>query len=118
MSQLSKQSLLQQADVHSIIDALAQAWPTLLDEEQQELCLETIYDLLAQTAPKPENFSLLSNDDKAQHEIDVDMLLITIDFPDLKELIFDNGENEHYFWLVVDAKYDINTKQIIAALFN
>ena len=118
MSQLSKQSLLQQADVHAIIDALAQSWPYLLDEEEQELCLETIYDLLAQTAPKPENFALLSNDEKAQHEIDVDMLLITIDFPDIGELIFDNGENEHYFWLVIEAKGSSDTKKTIAALFS
>ncbi|MEN8148168.1 MAG: hypothetical protein ABFR02_11200, partial [Campylobacterota bacterium] len=106
MSELTKQSLLQHADARSIIDVIAKAWQQLLDEDEQELCLETVYDLLADTAPKPENFSLLTNDEKAQHEIDVDMLLITIDFEDLGKVIFDDGDNELYFWSLVGSRSD------------
>ena len=118
MSELTKQSLLQHAHMHSIIDIIAKAWPQLLDEDEQELCLESIYDLLAGTAPRPENFSLLTNDEKAQHEIDVDMLLITIDFKDLGKLIFDNGENELYFWSLVGDKSDKKNKKVYKTLFS
>ena len=117
MSKLTKQSLLQHANTHVIINAIAKAWPHLLDEDERELCLENIYDLLANTSPKPENFSLLSNDDKAQHEIDVDMLLITIDFKDIEKLIFDDGENESYFWSKVGDRSDKKNKKVFTALF-
>ncbi len=117
MSELTKQALLSHADVHSIIDVLARAWPKLLDEDEQELCLETIYDLLANTAPKPENFSLLSSDEKAQHEIDVDMLLITVDFKDIEEIIFDSGENERDFWSLIGERREKKNKKIFTALF-
>ena len=117
MSELTKQSLLQHADMHSIIDVIAKAWPQLADEDEQELCLETIYDLLADTAQKPENFSLLSSDDKAQYEIDVDMVLITIDFKDLAKLIFDDGENERYFWSLVGDRSDKKNKKVYKILF-
>ena len=118
MSTLTKQSLLQHADLHSIMDAIANVWPQLLDEDDQELCLENIYDLLANTTPKPENFLLLDNDAKAQYEIDVDMLLITIDFEDLGKLIFDNGENESYFWTKVGDRSDKRNKKILTKLFS
>ena len=118
MSELTKQSLLQHADTHSITDVIAKAWPQLLDEDEQELSLESIYDILATTAPRPENFSLLSNDEKAQHEIDVDMLLITIDFEDIGKLIFDNGENELYFWSLVGDKSDKKNKKVYKTLFS
>lgn len=117
MSELTKQSLLQHTDAHTIINAIAKAWPQLSDEDEQELCLENIYDLLANTAPTPENFSLLTNDEKAQHEIDVDMVLITIDFEDLEKLIFDDGENELYFWSLVGDRSDKRNKKIFTALF-
>jgi len=118
MSTLTKQSLLQHADLHSIIDAIAIAWPQLLDEDDQELCLENIYDLLAQVAPKPDNFSLLDNDAKAQHEIDVDMLLITIDFKDIGQLIFDNENNESLFWSNVGDRNDKKNIKIFSKLFS
>ena len=118
MSELTKQSLLQDADVHSIIDITAKAWPQLLDEDEQELCLESIYDLLANTALKPDNFSLLTNDEKAQHEIDVDMLLITIDFKDIREIIFSSRENESYFWSAVGNRDDKKNKKIFTSLFS
>ena len=118
MSELTKQSLLEHADTHTIINAIAKAWPHLLDEDEQELCLENIYDLIADTAPKLANFSLLTNDEKAQHEIDVDMLLITIDFEDLEKLIFDDGENELYFWSLVGDRSDKKNKKIFTALFH
>ncbi|MDA3947047.1 MAG: hypothetical protein PF439_10255 [Helicobacteraceae bacterium] len=118
MSELTKQSLLQSADTEAIINVIAGAWPRLSDEDEQEICLETVYDLLAATAPQPGNFNLLSNDDKAQYEIDVDMLLITIDFDDLRSLIFDDGENEYYFWSHVGDRSDKTNKKIYTALFN
>ncbi|MGB5964380.1 MAG: hypothetical protein WBF77_03000 [Sulfurimonadaceae bacterium] len=118
MSELTKQSLLRHADAHSVIDVIAGTWQELLDEEEQELCLETVYDLLANRVPKPENFSLLSSDEKAQHEIDVDMLLITIDFNDLGKVIFDNAENENHFWSLVGNKDDKKNKKIFTALFS
>ena len=117
MSELTKQSLLQHADMHSIIDVITKAWPHLLDEDEQELCLETIYDLLADTAPKQENFMLSSSDEKAQHEIDVDMLLITIDFDDIGKLVFDGRENESYFLSVVGDKDDKKNRKIFTSLF-
>ncbi len=118
MSELTKQSLLQHADKKAIIDVIVKAWPQLSDEEQQELCLESVYELLADTAPQPADFSLLSNDEKAQYEIDVDMVLITIDFKDIGTLIFDDGENELYFWSLVGSRSDKKNKKIYQALFN
>ncbi len=117
MSTPTKQSLLDHADRHAIIDVLTKAWPQLIDEDEQEECLESIYELLADTAPQPENFSLLSNDEKAQYEIDVDMVLITIDFEDLGKLIFDDGENELYFWSLVGDRSDKKNKKAFTALF-
>ena len=117
MSELTKQSLLQHADIHDIINEIVKVWSQLTDEDERELCLENIYDLLANTSPKPENFSLLSNDDKAQHEIDVDMLLITIDFKDIEKLIFDDSENESYFWSKVGDRSDKKNKKVFTALF-
>ena len=117
MPELTKQSLLQHADTYAIIDEIAKVWSQLSDEDEQELCLENIYDMLAHTVPKPENFSLLTNDEKAQHEIDVDMLLITVNFEDLGKLIFDDGENELYFWSLVGDRSYKNNKKIFTALF-
>ncbi len=117
MSTLSKQFLLEHADTHAIINIITKMWQKLSNEEEQELCLETIYELLADKAPIPEDFSLLSNDDKAQYEIDIDMVLITIDFNDLAKLIFDDGENELYFWSLVGDRSDKKNKKIFTALF-
>ena len=91
---MNKQTLLQQTDPTMIINYITSKWPLLLDEEEQELCLEEIYDLVANSATKPKNFNLLSNDEKAQHEIDVDMVLITIDFHDIGKHIFKDKQNE------------------------
>ena len=95
---------------------MATAWPNLLDEDEQELCLENIYDLLAQTAPKPDNFSMLTNDEKAQHEIDVDMLLITMDFREIGAVIFKSEENRTHLWSLVDN--DKNSKKTFTKLFS
>lgn len=103
--------------MQAIIDEIAKAWPQLLNEEAQELCLESIYELLADSTPTPKNFSLMSNDEKAQYEIDIDMVLITIDFEDLGKLIFDDGENELYFWSLVGDRSDKKNKKIFTALF-
>lgn len=118
LSTLSKQSLLEHTDIHAIIDVITKMWLQLSDEDEQELCLETIYELLADTAPTPEDFSLLSNDDKAQYEIDIDMVLINVDFKDIGKCIFDDGENERYFWSKVGDRSDKKNKKIYAALFS
>ncbi len=118
MNRLTKKQLLQSTDSREITKTLIDFWPGLLDEEQRELCLESIYELLADNAPLPDNFNLLSNDEKAQYEIDVDMLLITIDYYDLKTLIFDDGENELYFWSNVGDRSDKTNKKIYKALFS
>jgi len=112
---LTKQQLLEHADAHKLISLIAAAWPNLLDEDEQEICLENIYDLLAQTAPKPDNFSLLTNDEKAQHEIDVDMLLITLDFKEIGTAIFENEENKTHLWSIVGNN---NDKEIFTKLFS
>ncbi len=117
MSELTKQTLLQSADMAAVTDLVAKAWPHLSDEEEQELCLEAIYELLAFSAPKPDNFVLLGDDQKAQHEIDVDMVLITIDFTDLEKLIFDNGANEARFRSQVGDINSKSNKKIYRALF-
>ena len=115
---LTKQQPLDHADEHKLISLIAAAWPNLLDENEQELCLENIYDLLAQTAPKPDNFSLLTNDEKAQHEIDVDMLLITIDFKEIGTLIFKSEENRTYLWSLVGSNNGKNNKKLFIKLFS
>ncbi len=115
---LTTQQLLDHADEHKLISLIAAAWPRLLDEDEQELCLEIIYDLLAQTAPKPDNFSLLTNDEKAQHDIDVDMLLITIDFKEIGRAIFKSNENETYLWSLVDNNNDKTNKKLFSKLFS
>ena len=118
MSELTKQTLLQHASTHAIIDLITQMWSQLADEDEQELCLESIYELLATSTPTPKYFSRLSSDDKAQYEIDIDMVLITIDFKDLGERIFDDGENELYFWSLVGSRSDKKNKKIVKSLFN
>ncbi len=115
---LTTQQLLEHVDEYKLISLIAAAWTNLLDEEEQELCLENIYDLLAQTAPKPDNFSLLTNDEKAQHEIDIDMLLITIDFKEIGAVIFKSEENKTYLWSLVGNNNDKTNKKIFAKLFS
>ena len=98
MNRLSTQQLLQASDPKSIINAIITHWPNIDQEEQQELCLEHIYEILAQNAPLPENFTLLSSDQKAQHEIDIDMLLITIDLKEIGSHVFKEEKQREYFW--------------------
>jgi hypothetical protein len=114
---MTKESLLQYCDAAAIIQTLANSWPLLQDEEQRELCLEEIYELLAQSAIEPDDFALLDNETKAQFELDVDMALITIDFDDLEKIIFEDKENERYFWSLIGDKDDKKNKKIFAALF-
>ena len=101
MNRLSTQRLLQASDPKSIVDTIIMHWPNIDQEEQQELCLEQIYEILAQNAPLPENFTLLSSDQKAQHEIDIDMLLITIDLKEIGSHVFKDEHNLAYFWSLV-----------------
>jgi len=102
MNILTKTQLLKATDPKVLIDAIIPDLPNLLDVEQQELCLENLYELLAQNTPAPQNFSLLSNDQKAQYEINVDMLLITIDFKDIGDSLFKEEKNIEYFWSLID----------------
>jgi len=115
---MRKSELIQSANMKEIAAVMAQRWLELEDEEAQEECLEAIYTSLATTAPVPENFALMSQEAKAQHEVDVDMLLITIDFPDFKHRLFDKGEIETYFWDLVPCKDSKKNKRIYRALFN
>ncbi len=115
---LTTRQLLDHADEHKLMSLIATAWPNLSDKDEQELCLENIYDLLAQTASKPDNFSLLTNDEKAQHDIDVDMLLITIDFKEIGAVVFKSEENRDYLWSLLGNKNDKNNKKLFTKLFS
>ena len=95
---MTKETLLQQTPPKLLIDCIAIFWPKFPDEEEQELCLEEIYDIIANTATLPENYNLLLDEEKAQFEIDMDMELITINFKDIGEHIFLNEANKTYFW--------------------
>ena len=117
MPELTKKSLLQHADIPAICNVVAKAWPLLLDAQQQELCLESVYEVIADAAARQHNFSLLSDAARAQLELDTDMLLITIDWRDIGTLIFDNGENEAHFWSLIGAKDDKKNKKIFRSLF-
>lgn len=101
---MTKESIIEHANAKALATILAEKWTTLMDEDAQEECLETVYDALAKTAPKPDNFSLLSNEAKAQYEVDVDMLLITIDYCDFETKIFDGNTIESFFWDHVSCK--------------
>jgi len=112
---LTKSTLLQQADVREISDIIADAWTHLQDEEQQEQCLEAIYESIANAAATHHNPALLSNEGRAQFELDVDMLLITIEitieWEDIGGMIFDKGANEAYFWSRIGDKNDKKNKK-------
>ncbi len=114
---MTKEMLLEFCDAGAIIKIIADNWPLLEDEERRELCLEEIYELLAQSAIEPDDFALLNNEAKAQFELDVDMALITIDYDDLQKIIFENEENEAYFWSLIGDKDDKKNKKILTALF-
>ncbi|MCJ7765362.1 MAG: hypothetical protein MUP09_05415 [Thiovulaceae bacterium] len=114
----TKESLLHRCDADAIMQIIARDWALLQDEEQQELCLEAIYEILAHSVVAPDNFALLSNEAKAQFELDVDMALITIDFKDIGKIIFKDKENERYFWSLIGDKDDKKSKKIVAALFS
>lgn len=115
MNRLSTQQLLQATNPNSMIDAIITYWPDINQEEQQELCLEHIYEILAQNAPVPENFTLLSSDQKAQHEINIDMLLITIDLKEIGSHLFKEEKNSAYFWSQI--KKTEKSKAIFKKLF-
>jgi hypothetical protein len=114
---MTKELLLLCCDTDAIIKIIARDWPLLEDEERRELCLEEIYELLAQSAMEPDDFALLNNEAKAQFELDVDMALITIDFDDLEKIIFADKESEAYFWSLIGDKNDKKNKKIFTALF-
>jgi len=115
---MTKKELLQHADTDDITHIIAKEWSGLDDEQRREYCLEEIYASLADTAPLPEGFHLSSNDEKAQYEIDIDMLLITIEWDDIGTLIFDGGENEAHFWPLVGDKNDKRNRKIYRSLFS
>ena len=98
---MTKETLLQQTDPKIIIDCIATFWPRFPDEEEEELCIEEIYDIIANSAALPENYNLLSDEEKAQLEIDIDMELITIDFKDIGAHIFTEEDKRVYFWTKV-----------------
>jgi len=101
---MTKETLLQQTDTRQIIDIIARFWPQFPGEETEELCLEEIYDLIARSAEIPPDFHLLSDAQKAQHEIDIDMLLITITFKEIGDCLFKEQKAEDGFWEAVGKK--------------
>ena len=117
MNSPTKKELLQTADVKAIASTLAKYWPTLQDEEQQELCLEEIYELIEATAPYPPEFSMHSQDKRAQYDIDIDMTLITIIFKDIGELLFQDEEVNNDFWELVGNKESKQNQKIFKILF-
>ena len=114
----TKEELLQTADTTAIAKTLANCWSTLHDEEQQELCLEQIYELIETTAPYPPEFSMHSQGKKAQYEIDVDMTIITITFKDIGKLLFQDKKINDYFWELVGSKEDKKHQKVYKKLFN
>lgn len=114
---MTKTDLLKHADAKKLATIVAKNWAKLKDEEEQEICLEAVYESLVSSAPEPENFSLMSNEAKAQHEVDVDMLLITIDFPDFRDILFDKDTVEAYFWEQVSCKDNKVNDKIYKAVF-
>lgn len=113
---MTKKELLQHADPGEITAIIVNRWSGLHDDERREYCLEEIYASLAD-AVVPNNFDLLSDDAKAQLELDVDMLLITIEWDDIGRLIFDDDANEAYFWSLIGDKDDKKNQKIFTALF-
>ena len=113
----TKKELLQAADAKAIAKTIATYWTTLHDEEQQELCLEQIYELLETNAPYPPEFTMHSKDKRAQYEIDIDMTLITITFKDIGELLFQDEEISNYFWKLVGDKESKQNQKIFKILF-
>ena len=117
MNSPTKKELLQTVDVKAIVSTLANYWLILQDEEQQERCLEEIYELIETTVPYPPEFSMHSQDKKAQYEIDIDMTLITIDFKDIGDLLFQNEMISTYFWKLVGDKESKQNQKIFKILF-
>jgi hypothetical protein len=99
-------------------DIIAEAWERLQNEEQREECLEALYESIANASASHHNLALLSNEGRAQFELDVDMLLITIAWEDIGTVIFDRGVNEAYFWSRVGDKNDKKNKKIYRSLFS
>jgi len=114
----TKKELLQAANEKAIAKTITTYWTTLHDEEQQELCLEEIYELIETTAPYPPEFTMHSKDKRAQYDIDIDMTLITITFKDIGELLFQNEEINDYFWKLVGDKESKSNQKIFKSLFN
>ena len=114
---MTKQDILKHANYPALIHIIAQYLHKLTNDLDQEYCLEEIYESLANTYPKPSNFALLSNDAKAQLEIDIDMVLISIDFQDLKKTLFEDEANVALFWSLVDNKEDKKSQKVFKTLF-
>jgi len=115
---LTKESLLRHADLRDITAIIADAWTQLQNDERQEECLEAIYESIAKSAATHHDLALLSNEGRAQFELDVDMALITIDWEDIGSVIFDQGTNETYFWSCIGDKNEKNNKKIYRSLFS
>jgi len=114
----TKQELLQSADAKAIAKTLANYWLTLEDEEQQELCLEQIYELIETTTPYPPEFSMHSQGKQAQYDIDIDMTLITITFKDIGALIFQDEVLSDYFWRLVGNREEHKHQKTYKILFD
>jgi len=114
----TKKELLQTADIKSIAKTLADFWPKLQDEDQQELCLEQIYELIETTVPYPPEFSMHSQGKQAQYEIDIDMTLITITFKDIGALIFQDEVLSDYFWELVGNREEYKHQKTYKILFD
>lgn len=114
---MTKETLLKQTDPKTLMECIAAKWPLLLNEDEQELCLEEIYDLIAMSAAEPENFMLLTNDEKAQFEIDIDMLLITIEFSDLAAVLFQSKQDIDTFWKLIGDRESLVNTNTYNALF-
>ena len=114
---MTKETLLQQTDPEQIIDIIARFWPQFPDEEAEELCIEEIYELIAHSAETPPDFHLLSDAQKAQHEIDIDMLLITITFKAIGDYLFKEQSAEDGFWEAV-GKRSKRDQKVFKKLFD
>jgi len=113
----SKESLLQQCKADEISSVIGHFWASLHDQEQQELCLEAVYEMIANAAALKHDFSLLNDEQRTQFELDVDMAVITIEWEDIAGVIFDRADKEEFFWSQIGDKDDNKNREIYRLLF-
>lgn len=114
---MTKEYLLEHANAKTLATIVARNWMSLTNEDAQESCLEEVYVSLASSVPEPENFALMSGEEKVQYEVDIDMLLITIDYADFEDKIFDKGVIEQHFWETVTCKDKKKNEEIYRVVF-